>query len=681
MLPLLSSSSLLLLTSAAVVTAFPRAAELDLPGLRSIKRQTELPNNSTSSAECDLDQTKAPTDLTLCGNATLFTTFRPKARFIAPEGWMNDPMGMYQRDDGSIHAGYQYHPQHIQWGNISQGAAWSSDMTFWYDYQGHEGAKTIWPSEVYDIRGVFDGSILNPGHNGYPTILYTSTYTSRLGATVPGREEEGAETQSIAWTEDGGASWIKLPYGSGGNPVLTNWPERNVTGFRDPYIFRSPQLSALIGSTNSTSVANGTHFSTISGGRHDIGPKLWLYRQKEDGNALDWEYLGGFVGEEGGGGVGGVKSSWSEWSGNFGSNFETAFVSRLNATGDATDDPSDSATDFVSYGTEQGRPDHQAHWPLWSAIEYSARADGSVNTNILYSGVLDWGQSYAFVAFPVKGDSPRSVVIGWTYEDDASLALATQQGYQGAFTLFRDLYLKTIPNVDASRVPDLYEKAAWAVKNETDGSITVETLGQHVIPETVAAYKAGSNVAELESRDVKEGFEAFETQPTGRFYVLAGSFELAANSTHQVGFRVLSSDQEYTDILYDVSAQNLTVNRSASSLIKSYGNATETGKLKLWPIVGEETLTLNLTVFVDNSVVEIFANDELAITTRVYPWLSNSTGAGLLSVTGTGSPVKASGLELWDGLVNAWPDRAENTSTGLVWDGPTAALYGLWSGI
>jgi len=37
----------------------------------------------------------------------------------------------------------------------------------------------------------------------------------------------------------------------------------------------------------------------------------------------------------------------------------------------------------------------------------------------------------------------------------------------------------------------------------------------------------------------------------------------------------------------------------------------------LWPIVGEETLTLNLTVFVDNSVVEVFANDELAITTRV----------------------------------------------------------------
>lgn len=140
---------------------------------------------------------------------------------------------------------------------------------------------------------------------------------------------------------------------------------------------------------------------------------------------------------------------------------------------------------------------------------------------------------------------------------------------QGAFTLFRDLYLKTIPNIDALRVSDLYAKGSWKVQNETDGSTTIQTLGQHVIPETVAAYRAGSTVSDLASRDVKTGYESFETQPTGRFYALTGSFEFAANSTAQVGFRVLASDQEYTDILYDPSAQNLTINRSQSSLIKS----------------------------------------------------------------------------------------------------------------
>ena len=57
-----------------------------------------------------------------------------------------------------------------------------------------------------------------------------------------------------------------------------------------------------------------------------------------------------------------------------------------------------------------------------------------------------------------------------------------------------------------------------------------------------------------------------------------------------------------------------------------------------------------MSVYVDGSIVEVYANDELAITTRAYPWLLNSTGCGVL-MNGTGSAVKVSNLELWDGLV------------------------------
>lgn len=77
---------------------------------------------------------------------------------------------------------------------------------------------------------------------------------------------------------------------------------------------------------------------------------------------------------------------------------------------------------------------------------------------------------------------------------------------------------------------------------------------------------------------------------------------------------------------------------------------TELAKLKLWRSVNSTTTTLNLTVIIDNSVVEVHANDEAIITTRVYPWLSNSTGAGLLAANVSGSAVNVTNLELWDGL-------------------------------
>jgi len=317
-------------------------------------------------------------------------------------------------------------------------------------------------------------------------------------------------------------------------------------------------------------------------------------------------------------------------------------------------------------------------------VKYSVTANGSVASSTLYSGVNDWGRVYASVSFPVSATctSPaRQVSVGWTYDDDENFILAKQQGYQGALTLFRDLFVKTTWNVDPRTNSRVYAASSWGVRKETDGSITVETLGQKVVHETNAAYKAASILSKPPDMSLSSaGYFPFSVQPTGPFYVITGQFDFALDSTTQAGFRVLASDFEYTDILYDPVAENFTVVRNQSSLIKSYGDDTELGKLKLWNTIGSKVKTMNLTVYVDNSVIECYVNDEFALTTRVYPWLSKSTGAGLLVGT-AGSPVHVSHLEMWDGLVKAWPDRPDNSSRGLVWDGPAASLYGLWAGI
>lgn len=642
--------------------------------------------HAQSPGDCPLaDQTKPPGDLTQCGNQTLFYTWRPKARFIAPEGWMNDPMGMVQFPDGSFHAGYQYHPQHIQWGNISQGAAFSKDLVYWEDANSWQDPKTLSPSQIYDIRGVFDGTIIKDGWGGYPTIIYTSTFPGPLGATSNPPEQPGAETQSLAYTKDGGRSWIKLNFGAGGNPIIYAWPENNLTGFRDPYAFTSPKLSSLLG--NNSANATGDHFLTISGGLRTgtgvddyLGSRLYLYRQTEKGNVVDWTYLGPLLST-------GRNESWSDWSGNFGKNYETAWVSRLTTTGRSDDAGEDSdAVDVIGFGTELGRTgSHENHWPLWAAVSYSAASNGTVTANIAYAGVADWGRTYAFVTFPVsKG---RDVMIGWTYEDDENLVLAKQQGYQGAFTLFRDLYVKHIKNVSPD-APGLNEKGSWSVRTEADNSTTVVTIGQKVIPEINTAYKKNSKVSTPRARTLSPGYTAFETQPSGKHYTLTANFQFKGPSGNlpTAGFRVLASEYEYTDIVYDPNQESLFVYRNMSSLVKSYGNDTEVGKLRLWPILnsnGTSTReTLTLTVYVDASIVEVYANDVTVITTRVYPWLTNSTGVGFLTTQGDSqTSVYASQAQLWDGLINAWPKRPADTRRGLVWDGPTPSIWGVWTGI
>jgi hypothetical protein len=65
-----------------------------------------------------IDFSTAPPNLTTLGNNSLFTHWRPKAHFIAPNSWMNDPMTLWYKADGQgggkFKASYQAHPNHVQ---------------------------------------------------------------------------------------------------------------------------------------------------------------------------------------------------------------------------------------------------------------------------------------------------------------------------------------------------------------------------------------------------------------------------------------------------------------------------------------------------------------------------------------------------------------------------------------
>jgi beta-fructofuranosidase len=117
---------------------------------------------------------------------------------------------------------------------------------------------------------------------------------------------------------------------------------------------------------------------------------------------------------------------------------------------------------------------------------------------------------------------------------------------------------------------------SWTARKETDGSISVVTLGQRIVPEITNEYKRQSTVSRPKAITLNgsEGYIEFKNPPDGRYYALQGTLQwVDGNDKNDIlpvaGFRVLASDQEWTDIYFDPSNETLVVDRSSSSLVHS----------------------------------------------------------------------------------------------------------------
>lgn len=119
------------------------------------------------------------------------------------------------------------------------------------------------------------------------------------------------------------------------------------------------------------------------------------------------------------------------------------------------------------------------------------------------------------------------------------------------------------------------------------------------------------------------------------------ALELDLGDAERVGVavRVSPDGEERTLLLYDRMAETLTVERDRSSLSPEVRRDTRGGPLALG--AGEP---LRLRVFVDGSVLEVFANDRLCLASRVYPSRPDSRGVGLVAEGGEAALL---GLDAW----------------------------------
>ena len=612
------------------------------------------------------------------GNNSLFTRWRPRSHFMAPAGWQNDPCGaMYDPKRDMYHLFYQWHPEHINWGNISWGHATSKDLISWTDHKGWEGtdALALGPpgNGSYNGLGIFSGTAqpvnLKGQSDGTLLLMYTSV--AYLPTSWSAYYHPHTESQSIATSRNGGKTFQEYE----GNPVIDAttgtapmfW---NITGFRDPFLEAVPALDKILG------VSEPHYYAVFGSGIKGVGPRMPLWTAPAS-DLTKWKFLGALWEPKDNSTLGPLLST-----GTYGFNFEVSgFFSLPDSKGDLHW--------FVNMGTEGGNVSfhESAHWALWNEGKVTRRANGSAEFTPIAGGAADWGLAYALTSFNDTKNN-RRVQWGWAEEDivsDGALFSASQQGFQGSLTMPRELFVHEAHHVAASSA--LSSNKNSVLVKDKHGAFTAQTLGIRPLHDVVRGLRKGSSQKSYGTT----------THHSSKILDKKGSSHMElktriTKSTGAVGVMVAASPdmKEYSTIMYEPSNHTILVERMHSTQIQGFNNATVTGYFYPYTIhkpqppqygspssPQQEPIVMN--VFVDGSIVEVYVNQRFALTTRIYPGMTCSTGYGVYVADGHSAEFEK--LDVWLGTRDVWPQRPSNSSSPLVWD--TSAEtdnYTWWTG-
>ena len=241
-------------------------------------------------------------------------------------------------------------------------------------------------------------------------------------------------------------------------------------------------------------------------------------------------------------------------------------------------------------------------------------------------GRMSWAGGELGGARTLLDDSGRRVFFDWIRERrgvDAERA----SGWSGVMTVPRVLSLADDGTLRIEPAPEL---EVLRMNHQVRSDISV-----------------GAN-SELELDDVR-----------GDCFELMVRFEAGDAEAIGVEVRCSPDGQEGTAILFEPSAGKLKVDISRSSLDESITYPYYRNEPALERLPEEARMVdaqeapfelaagegLELRIFLDRSVLEVFANGRQCITQRIYPTRADSLGVRLFS---KGGSVKVSSIEAWD---------------------------------
>ncbi len=452
---------------------------------------------------------------------------RPRYHFTPPANWMNDPNGIIEWE-GKYHLFYQHNPHDAVWDNMHWGHAVSDDLAHWVDLPIALSPTPDGP----DQNGCWSGCTVN--NNGLATIFYTGVQ----GDWANPRNQRVC----MATGGDDLLSWEKYA----GNPIIAHPPDDiNVTGFRDPFVWREQR----------------DWYMAIGAGIQDVGGAVLLYRSKD---LLSWEYLQPLC-------VGDMHDSAPVW------------------TGTVWEVPQ-----FFPLGDK-----HVLLVTVWDTDPlYSIYFTGSYHEHRFVPDAvrkLDYGDRHFYAAHAMKDSRGRRIMWGFSGED-RSVDAQRASGWSGVMSLPRVLSLRD------------------------DG-----LLAMRPAPEIASLRRERHQLT-----DINLSAASPELSLDLRGDALEIAAEIDPADAEECGLKVRCSpdSEEETTIFYNAPRKKLGLDRRRSRLLQDGVGADDVqeGDFELSP--GE---ALRLRVFVDCSVIEVYANDRACITSRVYPNRSDSTGLAVYS--------------------------------------------------
>lgn len=199
---------------------------------------------------------------------------------------------------------------------------------------------------------------------------------------------------------------------------------------------------------------------------------------------------------------------------------------------------------------------------------------------------LDFGGRHFYAPQSFEDERGRRILFGWIQEG-RSKAEQLEAGWSGVMSLPRGLTLRE------------------------DGRLGIEPAAE------LQTLRASHSHAHIDSLAANTSVELEGI--SGDTLELSATFE--PGDALRVGLKVRSSPggQEETLIYYDVESGQLVLDTRRSSLNTETEGSLFTGKLSIAP--GEQ---VHLRVFLDRSVIEVYAQGTTCITGRVYPSRADS---------------------------------------------------------